>query len=80
MTKILSGYKQSGWAPDVTPSLFAKVLIPDSSPPGWEQPGSTNGYGVGDRATHGDKTWESLVDNHVWGPGVAGSESLWKEI
>lgn len=80
--KVLQGHnKQSGWVPDVTPSLFAKVLIPDSSvTPEWEQPGSTNGYGVGDRVIHGGKTWESLVDSNVWEPGAAGSESLWKEV
>lgn len=80
--KVLQGHnKQSGWAPDVTLSLFAKVLIPDASvTPAWEQPGSTNGYSVGDRVTHGGKTWESLVDSNVWEPGETGSESLWKEV
>lgn len=80
--KVLQAHsKQSGWAPDVTPSLFAKVLIPDPSVvPEWEQPGSTNGYSTGDRVVHGGKTFESLVDNNVWEPGATGSESLWKEI
>ena len=80
--KVLQEHnKQSGWAPDVTPSLFAKVLIPDASiTPAWEQPGSTNGYSVGDRVTHGGKTWESLVDSNVWEPGATGSEALRKEV
>lgn len=80
--KVLQAHsKQSGWAPDVTPSLFAKVLILDPAVvPEWEQPGSTNGYGAGDRVMHGGKTFESLVDNNVWEPGATGSESLWKEI
>ena len=72
---------QAGWAPDVTPSLFAKILIPDPSViPEWEQPGSTNGYSVGDKVMHGGKTWESLADNNVWEPGAVGAEELWKEI
>ena len=72
---------QESWAPDVSPSLWAKVLIPEPSViPEWEQPGSTNGYSKGDKVTHNGKTWESLVDNNVWEPGAAGTESLWKEV
>ena len=72
---------QASWKPDVSPSLWAKVLIPDPSViPEWEQPGSTNGYSKGDRVMHNGKTWESLVDNNVWEPGVIGTESLWKEV
>ena len=72
---------RESWAPDVSPSLWAKVLIPEPSViPEWEQPGSTNGYSKGDKVTHNGKTWESLVDNNVWEPGAAGTESLWKEV
>ena len=72
---------QESWTPDVSPSLWAKVLIPEPSViPEWEQPGSTNGYSKGDKVTHNGKTWESLVDNNVWEPGVIGTESLWKEV
>lgn len=72
---------QDTWTPDVSPSLWAKVLIPDQGIiPEWEQPESTNGYSTGDKVTHNGKTWESLVDNNVWEPGVAGTESLWKEV
>ena len=74
-------YAQESWAPDVSPSLWAKVLIPDPSViPEWEQPSSTNPYAKGDRVTHNGKTWESLADNNVWEPGAAGTESLWKEV
>ena len=63
------------------PSLFAKVLIPDSSViPEWEQPGSTNPYMMGDKVTHNGSTWLSLVDNNVWEPGVVGTEDLWEQI
>ena len=72
---------QGDWQPDSTSSLYAKVLTdPGGAILPWEQPDSTNPYMTGDRVTHGGKTWESLVDNNVWEPGVAGTESLWKEI
>ena len=72
---------QESWTPDASPSLWAKVLIPDPSViPEWEQPGSSNGYSKGDKVTHNGKTWESLADNNVWEPGVIGTESLWKEV
>lgn len=72
---------QDDWTPDVSPSLFAKVLIPNENiVPEWEQPESTNPYMAGDKVIHNGKTWESLVDNNVWEPGTSGTESLWKEI
>ena len=80
--KCLTGHTaQESWTPDVSPSLWAKVLIPDPSViPEWEQPGSTNGYSKGDKVTHNGKTWESLADNNVWEPGAIGTASLWKEV
>lgn len=79
--KVLQDHiSQGDWRPDSTSSLFAKVLIPDPTVvPEWEQPDSTNPYSKGDRVLHADKTWESLVDNNVWEPGVAGTEALWQE-
>ena len=72
---------QADWAPDTAPSLWAKVLIPDPEViPEWEQPLSTKGYKKGDRVKHKDKTWESLVDNNVWEPGIVGTEGQWKEV
>jgi len=72
---------QADWAPDAAPSLWAKVLIPDPEViPDWEQPLSTNGYKRGDRVKHESKTWESLVDNNVWEPGIVGTEGQWKEV
>lgn len=64
---------QTGWDPNNAPSLWAKVLIPDTDViPEWEQPGSTNPYSVGDKVTHNGKTWVSDIDNNVWEPGVYG--------
>lgn len=68
---------QDAWTPDVSPSLFTKVLIPDANViPEWEQPDSTNPYMAGDKVTHNGKTWVSDVDNNVWEPGVYG----WTEV
>lgn len=76
--KVLQDHtSQDDWTPDTAPSLFAKVLIPDANViPEWEQPDSTNPYMTDDKVTHNGKTWESLVDNNVWEPGVYG----WSEV
>ena len=64
---------QAGWTPDVSPSLFARVLIPDPEViPEWEQPGSTNPYMAGDKVKHNGAVWVCDVDNNVWEPGVYG--------
>lgn len=68
---------QADWAPDVAPSLFAKVLIPNENViPEWEQPDSTNPYMTGDKVSHNGSTWVSTVDNNVWEPGVYGWEQV----
>lgn len=73
--------KQNTWTPENSPSLYAKVLIPDSNViPEWEQPDSTNAYMTGDKVAHNGNVWESLVDNNIWEPGVVGTESLWKKV
>lgn len=76
--KVLQAHaSQADWTPDVAVSLFAKVLIPDANVvPEWEQPDSTNPYMAGDKVTHNEKTWISIVDNNVWEPGVYG----WDEV
>lgn len=78
--KVLQDHtSQADWTPDASPSLYAKVLIPDETVvPEWEQPDSTNGYMTGDKVIHNGTTYESLVDNNVWEPGASGTESLWK--
>ena len=76
--KVITAHtSQATWTPDVSASLFAKVLIPDVDViPEWEQPDSTNPYMIGDKVKHNDKTWISTVDNNVWEPGVYG----WEEV
>lgn len=68
---------QSDWNPEVSYSLWAKVLIPDPDViPEWEQPGSTNPYMRGDKVSHNDKIWISIIDYNVYEPGVYG----WDEV
>ena len=76
--KVLQSHtSQEAWTPDVAPSLFAKVLIPDETViPEWKQPDSTNSYSAGDKVTHNGKTWLSDIDGNVWEPGVYG----WTEV
>ena len=74
---ITTHTSQEDWAPDVAPSLFAQVLIPDPEViPEWVQPDSTNPYQTGDKVTHNGSTWISAIDNNVWEPGVYG----WDEV
>jgi hypothetical protein len=65
--KVLQAHTvQESWNPEVSPSLFAKVLIPDEDVISeWEQPDSTNPYMVGDKVTHNGVTYESLVDRLI---------------
>ena len=75
---LINHTSQADWTPDITPSLFTKVLIVDPNViPEWEQPDSTNPYMTGDKVSHNGKTWVSIIDNNVWEPGIA---SVWEEI
>ena len=76
--KVLQAHtSQADWMPDVSVSLFAKILIPDPTViPEWEQPESTNPYMKGDKVTHNGKTWVSNIDNNVWEPSIYG----WDEV
>lgn len=79
--RVLQGHvSQEGWAPEDSPSLFARVLAGQSGEVGeWERPGATNGYAHGSRVTHNGHLWESDFDpegtlgGNVWEPGTVGS-------
>lgn len=61
------------WTPTAAPSLWTKVLIPNSNIiPEWEQPDSTNAYKIGDRVRYNGKVWENTIPNNIWMPGVYG--------
>ena len=76
--RVLIGHvSQDSWQPDLAPSLFAEVLIPDPEViPDWVQPESTNPYMMGDKVRHNGKIWISTMDYNVFEPGVAG----WDEV
>lgn len=67
---------QEDWLPDVSPSLWAKVLVEEGEILPWEQPDSTNPYMMGDKVTHNGTTWVSDIDGNIWEPGVYG----WTEV
>lgn len=76
---LQSHTSQPTWTPEDAPSLWAKVLVVDSTTiPDWEQPISTNGYVTGDRVKFEGRVYESLIDNNVWSP--AGYPAGWKEV
>ena len=66
---ITAHFSQADWTPEVSASLFAKVLIPDGNViPEWEQPDSTNPYMAGDKVTYNGKIYMSIIDNNIWSP------------
>ena len=71
---------QETWTPDVSPSLFAKIINEtiDGSIPEWVQPDSTNAYMKGDKVKYNGHIYESLIDNNVWSPD--GYPAGWKLI
>ena len=76
-TVLQAHTSQATWTPDVSPSLFAEVLIPDPETIyDWKQPESTNPYKKGDKVRHNGKIWESTMDGNIWEPGVFG----WVEV
>ena len=69
--KVLTEHtSQAQWTPDVSPSLFAKVLIDPSGEtiPEWIQPDSTNAYMIGDKVKFEGDVYESIIDNNIWSP------------
>lgn len=78
--KVLTEHtSQDDWRPDVSPSLFAKVLIPDENViPEWEQPESTNGYMTGDKVSYQGKIYVCVIDNNVWSPEAY--PAGWEEV
>ena len=70
---------QEAWTPEAAPSLWAKVLIPDSNVvPEWEQPDSTNAYSIGDHVMFEGVEYESLINNNIWSP--AAYPAGWKAV
>lgn len=61
---------QDSWTPDITASLYAKVLIDPTGEtiPEWVQPDSTNAYMTGDKVRYNGVVYESTIDNNIWSP------------
>lgn len=81
--KVLKEHvSQKSWNPKDAPSLFAKVVIPESGHPvNWQQPDNTNPFMKGDQVVHADKIWESQIDNNIYEPGAEGiDDRYWKEV
>jgi len=78
--KVIQAHTASQeWTPDSAVSLYVEVSIEEW--PAWVQPtGSHDAYMAGDKVSHNDHHWESLIDNNVWEPGAVGTESLWRQI
>ena len=69
--KVLTEHtSQATWTPDVSPSLFAKVVIDPSGEtiPEWVQPDSTNADMIGDKVKFEGNVYESVIDNNIWSP------------
>ena len=76
--KCIQGHtSQDNWTPDATPALWTRVSVDEW--PEWVQPtGAQDAYMTGDKVSHIEKHWVSLVDNNVWEPGT--SYLLWEEV
>lgn len=74
--KVLQNHtSQADWTPDVAVSLYVKVSIEEF--PEWVQPtGAHDAYNKGDKVSHNEKHWESLIDANTYEPGVYG----WQEV
>ena len=68
---------QDDWTPDLTPALWVRVTVEEW--PEWVQPiGAQDAYMAGDKVTHNEKHWVSLIDNNVWEPSES-TPTLWQE-
>ena len=77
---LIEHTSQTDWTPDISPSLFAKVLIDPTGEtiPEWVQPDSTNAYMIGDKVMYEGKVYESIINNNIWSP--AAYPAGWKLI
>ena len=78
--KVLQAHTvQEQWTPDVSPSIFAKVIVGlNNEILDWVQPDSTNAYMNGDKVRFNGKIYVSVIDNNIWAPSAY--PQGWKEI
>ena len=77
--KVLQSHtSQADWTPDVAVSLYVRVSIEEY--PDWVQPtGSHDAYQKGDKVTHLEKHWVSLIDANVYEPSES-VPTLWELV
>ena len=77
--KVLQNHtSQADWTPDVAVSLYVKVSIEEY--PEWVQPqGSHDAYSKGDKVSHNEKHWISLIDANVYEPSES-VPTLWEKL
>lgn len=64
---------QADWIPPLTPALWTRVSIEEW--PEWVQPtGAQDAYMNGDKVSHNNLHWISIIDSNVWEPGIYGWE------
>ena len=74
--KVLQNHvSQADWTPDVAVSLYVRVS--EEEFPEWVQPtGAHDAYNAGDKVSHMEKHWVSLIDANTYEPSVYG----WEEV
>lgn len=78
--KVLTSHtSQESWKPDISPSLFVKVISSIGGEiPEWQQPSANNAYMKGDKVRYNGRVYVSLIDNNVWSP--EGYPDGWQDI
>ena len=76
--KVLQNHtSQADWTPDTAVSLYVRVSIEEW--PEWVQPtGAHDAYNIGDKVSHNEKHWVSLIDANVYEPSES-VPTLWEE-
>ena len=76
--KVITAHaKQIDWTPDTAVSLFVRVSVEEY--PEWVQPtGSHDAYNKGDKVSHNDAHWISLIDANVYEPTDA-IPTIWQK-
>ena len=77
--KVLQNHtSQADWTPDKAVSLYVKVSIEEW--PEWVQPqGAHDAYNKGDKVSHNEKHWVSLIDANVYEPSES-VPTIWEEV
>ena len=68
---------QADWQPDKVPALYVAIGLDEKGYPVWSQPtGAHDAYNKGDKVSHNEKHWESLIDANVYEPSES-VPTLW---